>query len=524
MVKRNFLTKMLLLCALIVGSGSVWAEEITSTFTSSFGVGDGEMAWTSSKSGGSMDSNGRGCGFSKAGTYTLTAQNQTNYINQNIRKVILIVSSNAGGNTISVKCGDTDLKNNGENTASVKNANNQTIEFVGDVANNATIVVTINNPNSNQGKSLWTKSITVVYNPLGPSAEEPASVGTTPVVWDFSSASAQSASGTITESTTNTLTATDGTSTIKYVAGSKDKYNTSSGAYYLKPNGGSAFSSNLPTNRYFILQISKPIVLAITSNSTKPGEYKIYQANEEDASKSTLQTSITTGASNLTASGVVDNANGEYVFIAFNGQLYTEKLSLAEYNAITITTTDNMDGWRSFYDATQDYEVDDNTKIYVVKAKSTKDNVVELTALDATKVKAGTPVILKTSATDHKLVLTKTTGADDLGDNLLAFAASTAVDGYRMGYKSTDGIGFYKYTATAPASGVVYIGKDNVVSSAHEFLAFSFDNETTGIANLNVDVNDNFDANAPMYNLAGQRVNKNYKGVIIQNGRKYLNK
>ena len=75
----------------------------------------------------------------------------------------------------------------------------------------------------NQGKSLWTKSITVVYNPLGPSAEEPASVGTTPVVWDFSSAAAQTASGTITESTTNTLTATDGTSTIKYVAGSNDK-------------------------------------------------------------------------------------------------------------------------------------------------------------------------------------------------------------------------------------------------------------------------------------------------------------
>ena len=32
------------------------------------------------------------------------------------------------------------------------------------------------------------------------------------------------------------------------------------------------------------------------------------------------------------------------------------------------------------------------------------------------------------------------------------------------------------------------------------------------------------DENAPMYNLAGQRVGKNYKGVVIQNGKKFVNK
>ncbi len=45
---------------------------------------------------------------------------------------------------------------------------------------------------------------------------------------------------------------------------------------------------------------------------------------------------------------------------------------------------------------------------------------------------------------------------------------------------------------------------------------------TTGIDNLNVNANDNFDANAPMYNLAGQKVGKNYKGVVIQNGKKMI--
>ena len=46
---------------------------------------------------------------------------------------------------------------------------------------------------------------------------------------------------------------------------------------------------------------------------------------------------------------------------------------------------------------------------------------------------------------------------------------------------------------------------------------------TTGIDNLNAEskaLNDN----APMYNLAGQRVDKTYKGVVIQNGKKFINR
>ena len=33
---------------------------------------------------------------------------------------------------------------------------------------------------------------------------------------------------------------------------------------------------------------------------------------------------------------------------------------------------------------------------------------------------------------------------------------------------------------------------------------------------------DELDVNAPIYNTAGQQVNKNYKGVVIQNGKKIL--
>ena len=39
-----------------------------------------------------------------------------------------------------------------------------------------------------------------------------------------------------------------------------------------------------------------------------------------------------------------------------------------------------------------------------------------------------------------------------------------------------------------------------------------------------VEVNRAFDPTLPAYNLAGQRVDKSYRGVVIQNGRKFIMK
>ena len=48
---------------------------------------------------------------------------------------------------------------------------------------------------------------------------------------------------------------------------------------------------------------------------------------------------------------------------------------------------------------------------------------------------------------------------------------------------------------------------------------YSLNGETTGIANTLID-----DADAPLFNLAGQRVDASYKGVVIKNGKKMLQK
>lgn len=62
---------------------------------------------------------------------------------------------------------------------------------------------------------------------------------------------------------------------------------------------------------------------------------------------------------------------------------------------------------------------------------------------------------------------------------------------------------------TAEAAEDVKIGKDN---SQKNFI------NTDAIESVKVST----EVNAPMYNLAGQRVGKDYKGLVIQNGKKYL--
>ena len=96
---------------------------------------------------------------------------------------------------------------------------------------------------------------------------------------------------------------------------------------------------------------------------------------------------------------------------------------------------------------------------------------------------------------------------------------------YKLAYKSGTNqnpatLGFY----WGADNGGTFDVRDNSAYLAlpKETLAkgFSFvDIEATGIKNVNTIVGTN-----AMYNLAGQRVNKNAKGIVIVNGKKMLNK
>lgn len=67
-----------------------------------------------------------------------------------------------------------------------------------------------------------------------------------------------------------------------------------------------------------------------------------------------------------------------------------------------------------------------------------------------------------------------------------------------------------------------YAGKDGSTTPEVQTnsVLISVNGQTTGVNVINANT---ADKNAPLYNLAGQRVSKDYKGVVIQNGKKFFN-
>lgn len=194
--------------------------------------------------------------------------------------------------------------------------------------------------------------------------------------------------------------------------------------------------------------------------------------------------------------------------------------TIAEAPSIVKTSSANLQGYKTFYNADVNYEVDANTTIY--KAAAPNTGYVTLTEVNADRIiPAGTPVILKTSnTTDYQMTLTPTaTASENVFDgNVLQVADETGtIDGaYILAYKNPD-FGFFQYTGSLDA-GDIYL---TAPAPAKGRLVITIDGEATGIETAEtVEADDN----APAYNVAGQPVTKDYKGIVIKNGKKYLQK
>ena len=183
-----------------------------------------------------------------------------------------------------------------------------------------------------------------------------------------------------------------------------------------------------------------------------------------------------------------------------------------------LTTTDNMAGWRAFYDKDNSYSVDVNTTVYVADVDpDLVENKITLKAISG--IPANVPVILHTSssADSYKMTLTKETVSPYSydGTNKLVWTTSAVSEKYRLGYGAS-GVGFYPYSGT-PASGAVILNVSSA-SGARE-LTIDIDDDVTGVNTVNVErgtLNGNF------YNLAGQRVANPTKGLYIVNGKKVV--
>ena len=139
----------------------------------------------------------------------------------------------------------------------------------------------------------------------------------------------------------------------------------------------------------------------------------------------------------------------------------------------------------------------------------------------------GTAVVLEAKEGKYIFEETSKTGETDPHNALCGSDSTTITSGGEVYYvfgKGSNGVGFYwkeangkAFTTEAHKAYLVYT--PSKTTNAKSFLGFDVALEIQGPM-----VREKITFDGPIYNLAGQRVDKDYKGIIIVNGKKYLNR
>ena len=244
----------------------------------------------------------------------------------------------------------------------------------------------------------------------------------------------------------------------------------------------------------------------------------------------------------ITGVAVIKNANTTDRNLQYNGSsprfaCYTtnqtpvalykriEEASVSYSGYCTIATPKVIaayaDGWMS-YVAAADVEFPSEVEAYIVTSTETG-----ITREKVTQAPKDTPLVLHATDGAKTYDLTALAAAPAaLTQNKLKASDGTLTvtnDNYKKIYVLTvvgdePGFGPLKMGSTLKA-GKVYL--EFAEAQAKDFIGFG--EETTAIETLNIE-HGTLNVDAPIYNLAGQRVGKEYKGLVIVNGKKIVRK
>ena len=205
----------------------------------------------------------------------------------------------------------------------------------------------------------------------------------------------------------------------------------------------------------------------------------------------------------------------------YNGEIYIKSVKIVALDVPEETVTISPSGYSTYaayYPV--DYSKLDDLKAYTVKLNPEKTEIV-MNEVEGV-VPAGVAVLLKGKAnTDYRLK--KAEGLQDVTSDLkLSDGTITSTTEKTVyGLATVNGKdGFYKASndKTIPAK-CAYLEVKNSANPAKCFSLGDHSGSTTGITSVKNEAAGN---NVPMYNLAGQLVDKGYKGIVIKNGKKIV--
>ena len=263
-------------------------------------------------------------------------------------------------------------------------------------------------------------------------------------------------------------------------------------------------------------------------DDSKNAAIDIYGQNEgEDAEKLTTSNNFINGK--LESASPEDQtytllADYDNLYIGRNGNTstYLTKLQITRsgYN-VPVTSA----GFATLYasDKSLDFSAATSVEAYIVTDATAEGAQTQ----KVTKVPAGTPLLIKSVSGDavNEMIKVSPAETDDVDDNILKANGVTGDEStvYVLGAKDGKAVwGLLKNGSHLP-EGKVYFKTDAPL--AKEFLNIIINDteetssETDGINKVSTNLE-----NGVRYNLAGQKVSKDYKGIVIVNGRKMLNK
>lgn len=237
--------------------------------------------------------------------------------------------------------------------------------------------------------------------------------------------------------------------------------------------------------------------------------------------------------------GGLQDGTGKNIF-QYNIERYTSNIlnhlletAPADWTYTTTKAPINVDGkgttyWSTFY-ASNNRLLPEGVTAYAVK--SNNDGRAQLVKVaEGRQVIPGCQGYLLSTANENGFCLTPSEDAPvEVSTENLLMGSDEAMTFNKANYKyyilgkSGEDVGFYWQNGTGGAcvNNAAHKAFLRVpASSGAKFLSFTFGEETTGINGITAsDAEQNGTA---LYNLAGQRVAKGYKGLVIKNGKKYL--
>ncbi len=246
-----------------------------------------------------------------------------------------------------------------------------------------------------------------------------------------------------------------------------------------------------------ILKVTHDDDCAVFLNGTKVWQEFNWTGGENDFRTVDIDASLLVPGKNVLAMYIEQNWGGAYCDFGLTGVV-----------AAPVEVTDAL--YATFV---APFDVDFTDAGLVANAATFDGTYVQLAPV--TTVPAGTAVVVKADEAGTFFV-PKTTDAVLGATNELQASNGVVADGtqYILANEETEGVGFYK---TTPGT-TIKAGKGYMVITGEGVKGFyGFDDDATGINGVEM-----AGENAPVYNVAGQRLSKMQKGINIVAGKKVL--